>query len=90
MKDTYSYIKNDIILAVGEKTKIKIGMLTSMELIYSGMVSKDVFSIALTFGSGYQGYSYNLYFSKESKTIKIGNETLSIISVNPNQLTLRK
>ena len=43
MKDTYSYITNDIILAVGEKTKIKIGMLTSMELIYSGMVSKDVF-----------------------------------------------
>ena len=91
MKDeSYGYISEDITLAVGEKIKIKLGLVNSVTLIYSGMISKDIFSITLLYGSGYQGYSYNLYYTKESKTIKIGNESLSIVNVSSNQLILRK
>ena len=88
--ETYGYISEDITLAVGEKTKIKLGLVNSITLIYSGMISKDIFSITLLYGSGYQGYSYNLYYPKESKSIKIGDESLSIVNVNSDQLILRK
>jgi hypothetical protein len=91
MKDeTYGYISEDITLLVGEKRKVKSGLLDSITIIYSGMISKETFSITVLYGSGYQGYSYILYFSKESKTIKVGKETFSIVSVNPDQLILRK
>lgn len=89
-EDTFGYISDDIILGIGEKTKIKFGFMDSITLIYSGMPSKDVFSIALLFGSGYQGYSYNLYYPKDSKTIKIGAVSLSIVSVQEDTLTVRK
>lgn len=88
--ESYGYISEDINLAVGEKTKIKLGLMNSITLIYSGMISKDIFSITLLYGSGYQGYSYNLYYPKESKSIKIGNESFSIVNVNSDQLILRK
>ena len=89
-KDKYGYISEDIILAIGEKTKIKFGFMDSITLIYSGMPSKDAFSVALLFGSGYQGYSYNLYYPIDSRAIKIGSITLTIVSVKSDQLTLRK
>lgn len=91
MKDeSYGYISADITLKVGEKTKIKLGLVNSVTLIYSGMISKDIFSITLLYGSGYQGYSYNLYYPKESKTIKIGDESYSIVSVSSDKLIIRK
>lgn len=88
--ESYGYISEDITLAVGEKTKIKLGLMNSITLIYSGMISKDIFSITLLYGSGYQGYSYNLYYPKESKTIRIGNGSFSIVNVSANQLIIRK
>lgn len=90
VEDTYGYIANDINLAIGGTTRIKLGIVNTVTLIYSGMLSKDVFSIVIQTGSGYQGYSYNLYYPKDTKTIKIGKESLSIINVRPKQLTLRR
>ena len=81
MADKYDNISEDIVLGVGEKIKIKFGFMDSMTIIYGGMVSKDVFSLALLFGSGYQGYSYNLYYLADSRNVKIGRATLSIVSV---------
>jgi len=89
-KEKFDYISEDIVLGVGEKTKIKFGFMDSITLIYCGMVSKDVFSLALLFGSGYQGYSYNLYFPVDSRNIKIGSISLSVVNVKSEQLILRK
>jgi len=91
MKDeTYSNISQDITLAVGEKTKIKSGFLNTVTLVYSGMISKDIFSVSVLFGSGNQGFSYNLYYSKDAKSIKVGNVTFFIVNVSADQLTFRK
>ena len=91
MKDeTYGYISQDIKLAVGEKTKIKSGFLNTITLVYSGMISKDIFSVSVLFGSGNQGFSYNLYYPKETKSIKVGNDTFFIVNVSADQLTFRK
>ena len=89
-KENFDYITEDIVLGVGEKTKIKFGFMDSITLIYGGMVSKEVFSLALLFGSGYQGYSYNLYFPVDSRNIKIGSISLSVVNVKSEQLILRK
>ena len=88
--ETYGYISQDITLAVGEKTKIKSGFLNTVTLVYSGMISKDIFSVSVLFGSGNQGFSYNLYYSKDAKSIKVGNVTFFIVNVSADQLTFRK
>ena len=88
--DTYGYIANNITLAIGETTRIKLGFVNTVTLIYSGMPSKDVFSIVIQTGSGYQGYSYNLYYPKDTKTIKVGKESFSIINVTPERITFRR
>jgi len=90
MKDTYGFISQDITLVVGEKTKIKSGFLNTITLIYSGMVSKDIFSISILYGTGNQGFSYNLYYPKDTKSIKVGNDTFFIVNVSTDQLILRK
>jgi hypothetical protein len=89
-KEKFGQISDDIVLEIGEKTKIRFGFIDSITLIYGGMVSKDVFSLALLFGSGYQGYSYNLYYPIDSRNIKIGSISLSVVNVKSEQLILRK
>jgi hypothetical protein len=89
-EDTYGYISNEITLAIGETIKVKLGFVNTVTLVYSGMPSKDVFSIVLLSSSGYQGYSYHLYYPKDSKFIKVGKESFSIVDVSAEKLTLRK
>ncbi len=88
--DTYGYISDEINLAVGEKTKIKIGFMNAKTIIYSGMISKDIFSIVLLYGTGNQGFSYNLFYPKTLKAIKIDNESFYVVSVNEDKIVLRK
>ena len=91
MKDeTYGYISEDITLEVGEKTKIKSGFINSITLVYCGMILKDIFSIAILFGNGNQGFSYNLFYQKDTKSIDVGDVVYSIIEVNSEKLILRK
>ena len=90
VKDIYSYISEDISLKVGEKTKIKSGFLTALTLIYSGMISKEIFSISIIYGTGHQGFSYSLFYQKDTKSINIGNEKFSIVEVSSDKLILRK
>jgi hypothetical protein len=88
--DTYGYVTPDITISIGEATKIKLGFVNTISVIYGGMPSKDVFSIIIQTGSGYQGYSYNLFYPKDTKTIKIGKESFTVINVTSEQITLRK
>jgi hypothetical protein len=89
-QETYGYITDDITLAVGETTKIKLGFVNTLTIIYGGMPSKDVFTIIIQTSSGYQGYSYNLFYQKDTKTMRIGKESFSVITVSPEKITLRK
>jgi hypothetical protein len=89
-KDSYGYISEDISLVVGEKIKIKSGFLNSITLVYCGMISKDIFSISVLFGSGNQGFSYNLYYQKETNSITVGLEVFTVVNVNAEKIILRK
>jgi hypothetical protein len=54
------------------------------------MLSKDIFSISVLYGNGNQGFSYNLYYPKETKSITVGNKVFSVIDVNVEKIILRK
>jgi hypothetical protein len=88
--ETYGFISHDITLLIGEKKKIKSGFLNTTTLVYCGMISKDIFSISILYGSGNQGFSYNLYYQKDTKSILVGSESFSVIEVNAKKLILRK
>ena len=50
--ETYECISEEITLTIGDKTKIKIGFMNAKTIVYCGMISKDIFSIALIYGTG--------------------------------------
>ena len=82
------YITEESTLEVGESTKIKLGFMSNVTLIYGGMPNKDVFTIAILSYSGYQGYGYNLYYPKDAKSIKVGNKVFRIMNVHLKNLRL--
>jgi len=86
--ETLSYIDKEITLEVGDSTKIKLGFMNNVTLIYSGMPNRDVFSIGILSYSGYQGYGYNLFYPKNTKSIKVGNKTFRVVNVSPERLTI--
>jgi len=88
--EIYGYISEDIILGIGDKTKIKIGFINTKTIVYCGMISKDIFSIALLYGTGNQGFSYNLFYPKNAKSIKVDNESFYVVSVSEDKLVIRK
>jgi hypothetical protein len=88
--DTYGYISEEITLAIGDKIKIKTGFMNTKTIVYCGMISKDIFSIALVYGTGNQGFSYNLFYPKGTKSIKIYDESFYIVSISEDKLVIRK
>ena len=50
-----------VVLAIGEGFHLKRG---KDHITYAGMPSEDVYSIVQIKASGYQGYSWNLYFPR--------------------------
>ena len=89
-EEKIGYVSEDINLDIGEKKKIKLGFIDSITLIYSGMPSKDVFSITVLYGSGYQGYAYTIFYPNDQRMIKIDSENFNVVSVKSDQLILRK
>ena len=88
--DSLSYISNDVTLKINETYKIKLGFANNISLMYAGMSSKDFFSIVIIEGSGYQGFSYNLYYPKDSTSIKVKKKPFSILNVSEDSITIRE
>jgi hypothetical protein len=75
-----------VVLVVGEKYHLKFGKDT---IIYAGMPSDDVYSIAQRKSSGYQGYAWNLFYPKNRREINIDGVRLYIESVTPDEIAFR-
>ena len=91
MKDEYyTNITNDIILPIGQTHKIKLGFANSFSILYSGMPSKDVFTISIIEGYGNQVYSYPLYFPKDIMKITLKTKTFHIVRINEESITIRE
>jgi hypothetical protein len=75
-----------VALAVGEKYHLKFGKDT---IIYAGMPSDEVYSIAQRKNSGYQGYAWNLFYPRNRREITIDGVKLYIESVTPDEIAFR-
>lgn len=75
-----------IVLAVGQAYHLRMG---KDWIVYAGMPSEDVYSIAQRKTSGYQGFAWNLYYSRRKTDINIDGVDLIVESVSPEEIIFR-
>ena len=73
-------------LAIGEEFHLKLG---KDRIIYAGMPSEEVYSIVQKKSTGYQGYAWNLFYSKRRRDITIDGVRLYIDNITPDEIILR-
>jgi hypothetical protein len=74
------------ILSIGEEYHLKFG---KDRIMYAGMLSEDVYSIAQRKNSGYQGYAWNLFFPKNRRDITIDGVRLYVERITPEEIQFR-
>lgn len=75
--------------------KVKVGEHirgTGESAFYAGMISKDVFSLGVTFNTGPLLFDsgYNIFYPKNTKKININGTSFKLISVTPEVIDLKK
>jgi hypothetical protein len=75
-----------ITLQVGQNFHLKRG---KDRITYAGMVSDDVYTIVQIKASGYQGYSWNLFFQKRQQHINIDGVDITVENVTPEEIRFR-
>jgi hypothetical protein len=75
-----------VVLSVGDEFHPKLG---KDRIIYAGMPGEEVYSIAQRKTSGYQGYAWNLFYSKRRRDITIDGVYLYVERVTPDEIELR-
>ena len=75
-----------MVLAIGEELHLKLG---KDRIMYAGMPSDEVYSIAQRKNSGYQGYAWNLFFPKNRRDITIDGMRIYVERVTPDEIELR-
>ena len=73
-------------LAVGEQFHLKRG---KDNIIYAGMPSEEVYSIAQRKSRGYQGYAWNLFYPRNRRDITIDGTKLYIERVTRDEIAFR-
>ena len=79
-------MNNSVVLSVGETFHLRRG---KDRIIYAGMPSDDVYSIAQMKSNGYQGYAWNLFYPKRKSEINIDGVNLLVENVTPDEIRLR-
>jgi hypothetical protein len=75
-----------IVLAVGESVHLRRG---KDHILYAGMPSENVYSIAQKKVAGYRGYAWNLYFPRKRQEITVDGVSIFVESVTPDEIRLR-
>ena len=78
---------NTVVLSVGDSHHIRLG---KDRIVYAGMPSEKVFSIAqMKWEFMYRGYSWNLFFPVGQSKIRIDGVNILVESVTPDEIRLR-
>jgi len=75
-----------VVLAIGDDLHLKLG---KDRIIYAGMPSEEVYSIAQKKSNGYQGYAWNLFYPKRKRDIIIDGIKLYVERVTPEEIEIR-
>ena len=81
-----SVLTGAVKLSVGEELHLRTG---KDRIVYAGMPSEDVYSIAQRKASGYQGYAWNLFFPRKRRDITIDGVRINVENVTPDEIVLR-
>ena len=76
----------NVVLTVGDDYHLKRG---KDRIVYGGMPSEEVYSLVQKKASGYQGYAWNLFFSKKHRDITIDGVKLYVERVSPEEIQIR-
>lgn len=76
----------EYVLQLGQDAKIKKGFFTTYSVIYAGMVSDDVFSLAVTWTAGHASAAYNVYFGKGQREADLLGGHLTVLDVNRREI----
>ncbi len=83
-------MNNAVVLSVGDTFHLRRG---KDRIIYAGMPSEDVFSIAQrkreALPYGWSGQAWNLFYSKKQSTLCIDGVNIVVESVTPDEIRLR-
>jgi hypothetical protein len=74
------------VLSVGEDLHLRRG---KDHIVYAGMPSDSVYSIAQRKSNGYQGYAWNLYYPRKQQNITIDGVKVLVDRVTPEEIELR-
>ena len=85
MNDTIGISKANV-LPVGGEFHLKLG---KDRIYYAGMPSEDVYSIVQRKSMGYQGYAWNLFYSRKRREIIIDGVKLYVERVTPDEMEIR-
>jgi len=77
---------NSVVLSVGDSFHLRSG---KDHIIYAGMPSDSVYSIVQKKASGYQGYSWNLFYPKSKTAITVDGVSILVENVAPDAIRLR-
>jgi len=77
---------NSVVLSVGKDFHLRRG---KDHIIYAGMPSDTVYSIAQRKANGYQGYAWNLFYPKRKSEIEIDGVNIFVENVTPDEIRLR-
>ena len=80
-------MESSVVLLVGDSHHIRFG---KDRIIYAGMPSEKVFSIAqMKWEFFYRGYAWNLFFPVGQSKIRIDGVNILVESVTPDEIRLR-
>jgi len=75
-----------VVLAIGQDFHLRRG---KDHIIYAGMPSEGVYSIAQRKANGYQGFAWNLYYPRRRQDITIDGVNIYVERVTPEEIELR-
>jgi len=75
-----------VVIPVGGEFHLRLG---KDRIMYAGMPSEEVYSIAQRKSTGYQGYAWNLFFPKRKRDITIDGINLYVEKVTPEEIEIR-
>lgn len=78
----------EIQLSVGEETYLKKGILTQIYLVYAGMPDPQVFSLAVIHTRGNNSSAHNLYWSRNTRQVRIHGREISVVDVSDQAIRL--
>ena len=79
-------VTKTVILSVGDDFHLKLG---KDHIVYAGMPSDEVYSIAQKKSNGYQGYAWNLFYPRKRNAITIDGVNLQVERVTPDEIQFR-